>query len=113
MYSPLLPRTSHHPEPLYLEQPHEGVAFTSLTLVARWQLLAYRRFPHSRAELPGQLSELGMTDLASGLDATIGGYPRLERLAEFLDVAQRLVEQTAPTRELRRTRQLLGAQARL
>jgi hypothetical protein len=67
-------------------------ARTALTLAARWQLLAAHRFPLSRAELPGQLNEVGLSDLAAGLTATIAGYPKLEELAAFLNVVQRLVE---------------------
>ncbi len=65
---------------------------TALTLVARWQLLAAHRFPLSRAELPTQLNEIGLSDLAAGLAATIDGCPHLEELAEFLSVVQRLVD---------------------
>jgi hypothetical protein len=68
---------------------------TALTLAARWRLLAAHRFPLSRGELPGQLGELGLVDLAAGLAATINDYPGLEELAEFVCVAQHLVEQTA------------------
>jgi hypothetical protein len=67
---------------------------TALTLAARWQLLAVHRFPLSRAELPTQLNEVGLSDLAVGLAATITGYPQLEELGEFLGVVQRLVDTT-------------------
>lgn len=67
---------------------------TALTLAARWQLLAARRFPLSRGELPTQLTEVGLSDLAVGLAATITGHPELEELAEFLGVVQRLVDTT-------------------
>jgi hypothetical protein len=68
---------------------------TALTLAARWQLLSAHCFPLSRAELPEQLNEVGLSDLAAGLAATIAGYPQLEELAAFLDVVQRLVETRA------------------
>ncbi len=68
---------------------------TALTLTARWHLLAAHRFPLSRGELPEQLGQLGLPDLAAGLAATINGYPELEELADFLSVAQRLAEQNA------------------
>jgi hypothetical protein len=63
---------------------------TALTLAARWQLLAAGRFPLSRAELPSQLDEIGLSDLAVGLAATINGYPRPEQLSAFLNVVRRL-----------------------
>jgi hypothetical protein len=68
---------------------------TALTLAARWRLLSARRFPLSRAELPAQLDEVGLPDLAAGLAATITGDPQLEELAAFLDVVQRLVDTPA------------------
>jgi len=71
---------------------------TALTLAARWQLLAARRFPLSRAELPTQLNEVGLSDLAGGLAATITGHPQLEELAQFLSVVQRLVDTTTVAR---------------
>jgi hypothetical protein len=70
---------------------------TALTLVARWQLLLRREFPLSRGELPEQLRDLGSSDLAARLSATIAGCPALEQLAESLDLAEDLVERMAQT----------------
>ncbi len=68
---------------------------TALTLAARWQLLAAHHFPLSRAELPTQLREVGLSDLAVALAATITRYPQLEELEGFLSVVQRLVDAAA------------------
>jgi hypothetical protein len=71
---------------------------TSLTLAARWRLLEDRVFPLSRAELPGQLREVGYMKLAKGLAATISGMPSLEELAAYVEAAGRLLH--APSTEV-------------
>lgn len=65
---------------------------TALTLAARWRLLEDWVFPLSRAELPGQLREVGYTKLAKGLAATISGTPSLEELAAHVEAAGKLLE---------------------
>lgn len=52
---------------------------TALTLAARWRLLADRRFPLSRPEIPAQLEDLGYRTLAADLRATIIEAPHLTR----------------------------------
>jgi hypothetical protein len=71
---------------------------TALTLAARWRLLEDWVFPLSRAELPGQLREVGYMKLAKGLAATIGETPSLEELAAHVEAARRLLE--APSTEV-------------
>jgi hypothetical protein len=71
---------------------------TALTLTARWRLLEDRQFPLSRAELPGQLREVGYMKLAEGLAATISGAPLPEEMAAHVEAAEKLLE--APSTEL-------------
>jgi hypothetical protein len=65
---------------------------TALTLAARWRLLEDWVFPLSRAELPGQLREVGYMKLAKGLAATIDKTPSLEELAVHIEAAGRLFD---------------------
>ena len=65
---------------------------TALTLAARWRLLADRRFPLSRAELPIQLEELGYITLATGLGSTIHDAPGLDELALYVESAHDLLD---------------------
>jgi hypothetical protein len=76
---------------------------TALTLAARWRLLADRRFPLSRAELPIQLEGLGYITLATALATTIHGAPGLDELALDVDSAYELLN-AAPTRMEQTTR---------
>jgi hypothetical protein len=69
---------------------------TALTLTARWRLLAGRRFPLSRAELPIQLEELGYRPLAAALAATIHGAPGLDELALGVEKAHDLLDAPPP-----------------
>jgi hypothetical protein len=65
---------------------------TALTLTARWRLLADKRFPLSRAELPTQLEGLGYVTLATGLATTIHGLPPMHQLALYVDTASALLD---------------------
>jgi hypothetical protein len=76
---------------------------TALTLTARWRLLAARRFPLSRAELPIQLEELGYMTLATDLARTIHGAPDLDELALEVEKAYDLLD-APPARTQRTTR---------
>jgi hypothetical protein len=58
---------------------------TALTLAARWRLLADRRFPLSRPEIPAQLEDLGYKTLAGDLRATIVEAPQPTRLAQSVE----------------------------
>ena len=74
---------------------------TALTLTARWRLLADRRFPLSRAELPSQLEGLGYMTLATALATTIHGAPGLDELALCVETAHGLLD--APPTSMERT----------
>jgi hypothetical protein len=74
---------------------------TALTLATRWRLLADRRFPLSRAELPIQLEGLGYVTLAAGLATTIHGAPGLDELALDIQAAYDLLD--APPTSMERT----------
>jgi hypothetical protein len=74
---------------------------TALTLAARWRLLADRRFPLSRAELPVQLEGLGYVTLATALATTIHGAPGLDQLALSVETAYDLLD--APPTSMERT----------
>jgi hypothetical protein len=74
---------------------------TALTLAARWRLLADRRFPLSRAELPIQLEGLGYVTLATGLATTIHDVPALDQLALYVETACDLLD--APPASMERT----------
>jgi hypothetical protein len=65
---------------------------TALTLAARWRLLADRRFPLSRAELPNQLEGLGYMTLATGLARTIHDVPVLDELARYVETTHDLLD---------------------
>jgi hypothetical protein len=80
---------------------------TALTLTARWRLLAARRFPLSRAELPIQLEELGYTSLAAALAATIHGVVGLDELALEVEAAHGLL--SAPPTRMERTARFRAA----
>ncbi len=67
---------------------------TALTLAARWRLLADRRFPLSRPEIPAQLETLGYETLAANLRATIIDAPPLPRLALSVEDAIALLGKT-------------------
>ncbi len=56
----------------------------ALTTAARGVLLANGSFPLARSELPAQLMSLGHDRLASALETTIHGEPRLEELEQSL-----------------------------
>jgi hypothetical protein len=73
---------------------------TALTLAARWRLLADRRFPLSRAELPSQLEGLGYMTLATGLATTIHGAPVLDELILYVETACDLLDAPATSMEL-------------
>jgi hypothetical protein len=76
---------------------------TALTLTARWHLLEHGQFPLSRGELPTQLQELGVADLATSLADTIHGAPALAQLAGSVQSATELLgSAAAPGRALAR-----------
>lgn len=76
---------------------------TALTLTARWHLLEHGQFPLSRGELPTQLQELGVADLATSLADTIHGAPALAQLAGSVHSATELLgSAAAPGRALAR-----------
>lgn len=62
----------------------------ALTTVARWLLITEGVFPLARDELPQQLAQIGQTDLATALHATIHAAPEVEQLKAGLDLGERL-----------------------
>ena len=70
---------------------------TALSLAARARLLAEGIFPLSRAELPGQLEEIGFPAAARALGATIYGGPPLADLAQAVRCGEILLESPPPS----------------
>jgi hypothetical protein len=78
----------------------------ALTTVARWLLIANRRFPLCRDELSEQLDALAHTDLAIALQRLIHDQPSNEELRSGVQLGERLIAEedaaaplaTAPVR---------------
>jgi hypothetical protein len=67
---------------------------TALSLAARAYLLRRRIFPLSRAELPGQLGEVGRADAGAALARCIRESPSLRELDDAVQVGAGLTEST-------------------